>query len=52
VGEIVSRATEEAREEGADLLIVGRGSLTEPFGRIRTHTFGIIERSPCPVLSV
>ena len=52
VGEIVSRATESAREEGADLLIVGRGSLTEPFGRIRTHTFGIIERSPCPVLSV
>lgn len=52
VGEIVSRATEVAREDGADLLIVGRGSLTEPFGRIRTHAFGIIERSPCPVLSV
>ena len=52
VGEIVSRAAEAAREEGADLLIVGRGSLTEPFGRIRTHAFGIIERSPCPVLSV
>jgi len=52
VGEIVSRATESAREEDADLLIVGRGSLTEPFGRIRTHAFGIIERSHCPVLSV
>ena len=52
VGEIVSRAEEMAREEKADLLIVGRGSLTEPFGRIRTHAFGIIERSPCPVLSV
>jgi nucleotide-binding universal stress UspA family protein len=52
VGEIVARATEAAREERADLLVVGRGSLTEPFGMIRTHAFGIIERSPCPVLSV
>jgi len=52
VGEIVGRAIETAREEGADLLVVGRGAIAEPFGRIRTHTFGIIEQSPCPVLSV
>lgn len=52
VGEIVGRATEAAKEESADLLIVGRGALGEPFGRIRTHAFGIIEQSPCPVLSV
>ena len=52
VGEIVGRAVETAREEGADLMIVGRGAIAEPFGRIRTHTFGIIEQSPCPVLSV
>jgi len=26
--------------------------LASPFGRIRTHAFGIIEQSPCPVLSV
>jgi len=52
VGEIVARAVETAREEHADLMIVGRGAIAEPFGRIRTHTFGIIEQSPCPVLSV
>jgi len=52
VGGIVARATEEAREEHADLMIVGRGAIAEPFGRIRTHAFGIIEQSPCPVLSV
>ncbi len=52
VGEIVGRTTEAAKEDGADLVVVGRGALAEPFGRIRTHAFGIIEQSPCPVLSV
>jgi len=52
VGQIVGRAVEEAREDKADLVVVGRGALSEPFGRIRTHAFGIIEQSPCPVLSV
>ena len=52
VGEIVPTATEEARQERADLLIIGRGSVSEPFGRLRTHVFGMVQRSPCPVLSV
>jgi nucleotide-binding universal stress UspA family protein len=52
VGEIVARAMEAAREDAADLLVVGRGAIGEPFGRIRTHAFGIIEQAPCPVLSV
>jgi nucleotide-binding universal stress UspA family protein len=52
VGDIVTRAAEAAREEHADLLVVGRGAIAEPLGRIRTHAFGIIEQSPCPVLSV
>ncbi|HTR78504.1 MAG TPA: universal stress protein [Gemmatimonadaceae bacterium] len=52
VGEIVARAAETAKTAGADLMIVGRGAIAEPFGRIRTHAFGIIEQSPCPVLSV
>ena len=52
IGDIVSAAGEEARQENADLLIIGRGSVGEPFGRLRTHTFGVIQRSPCPVLSV
>jgi nucleotide-binding universal stress UspA family protein len=52
VGEIVPTVTEQLRQEHADLAIVGRGSVSEPFGRLRTHSFGIIQRSPCPVLSV
>jgi hypothetical protein len=52
VGAIAPTVTEEARQEQADLVLVGRGSVTEPFGRLRTHAFGIIQRSPCPVLSV
>src|SRR5262249_24423709 len=46
VGGIVASAAEAAREERADLVIVGRGAVAEPFARIRNHTFGIIEQSP------
>lgn len=52
VGHIVPTVTAEALRERADLVIVGRGSVPEPFGRLRTHAFGIIQRSPCPVVSV
>jgi nucleotide-binding universal stress UspA family protein len=52
VGNIVETVTEDARQEGADLLVIGRGSIAAPFGRLRTHVHGIIRRSPCPVLSV
>ena len=52
VGGVVATGTEIARQESADLMIIGRGSLAEPLGRLRTHTFGLIQRSPCPVLSV
>jgi nucleotide-binding universal stress UspA family protein len=49
---IVQGVIEEAHEQRADVVIVGRGSVAEPFGRLRTHAFGIIQRSPCPVISV
>ncbi len=52
VGAIVRTTTEEARQGEADLVVIGRGSVSEPFGRLRTHAFGIIQTSPCPVLSV
>jgi nucleotide-binding universal stress UspA family protein len=51
-GDIISMVTAEARRVGADLVIVGRGAATAPFGRLRTHVFGIVHGSPCPVLSV
>jgi nucleotide-binding universal stress UspA family protein len=52
VGEIVNTVVEEASREQADLVIIGRGAISESFGRLRTHAFGIVQRSPCPVLSV
>ena len=52
VGKISDTVTEEARQEGADLVIIGRGALRSAFGRLRTHAYGIIQTSPCPVISV
>ena len=34
---------------GADLLIIGRGLMTSNMGRLRTHAYGIIQASSCPV---
>lgn len=52
VGEIVSTINEIAQQEGADLIVLGRGALHETLGGLRTHLHSIIEHSPCPVLSV
>jgi len=52
LGEIAGAITEEARREGADLVVLGRGAIHETLGRLRTHAHAIIQRSPCPVLSV
>jgi nucleotide-binding universal stress UspA family protein len=52
VGQIADTVTEEARQEQADLIMIGRGTLPSTLGRMRTHAYGIIQRSPCPVLSV
>lgn len=41
-----------AREEGVDLLIVGRGHLRESIAQVWSHLYTIIRESPCPVLSV
>ncbi len=52
VGEVVRTVSSEASEEDADLLVIGRGVVSEAFGRLRTHAFALIQLSPCPVLSV
>lgn len=39
-------------ETGADLAIVGRSHLMEGFGSIQSHTYDVINKCPCPVLSV
>jgi nucleotide-binding universal stress UspA family protein len=40
------------RDYHADLLVIGRGQMSEPFGVLRTNVAAIIRESPCPVLSV
>jgi nucleotide-binding universal stress UspA family protein len=52
MGDLVTTITTHAREDGADLILIGRGSLHTRLGRLRTHAYGIINRSGCPVLSV
>jgi nucleotide-binding universal stress UspA family protein len=51
-GGVAERVAEEASRHAADLLIIGRGVIQEGYGRLRTHAYGIIRESPCPVLSV
>ncbi len=52
VGTVPDVVREEALQHGADLVLIGRGSLQETMGRLRTHSYGIIRHAPCPVLSV
>jgi nucleotide-binding universal stress UspA family protein len=41
-----------AQDLGADLVLIGRGKLNHPLGRLRTHTYSIVRESPRPVISV
>ena len=43
---------QHAKETSSDLCVIGRGCLTEHWGRLRTNVYAIIRESPCPVLSV
>lgn len=52
IGKVTDVVVETARQENADLLIIGRGSAQSTLGRLRTHVYGIVQQSPCPVLSV
>jgi nucleotide-binding universal stress UspA family protein len=51
-GHVVRIVAEEARQINVDLVIIDRGHTAQPFGRLRSHAFGIIQQSPCPVLSI
>lgn len=50
-GEPAKAVAEAARENGSDVLVIGR---TPPglMGRLRTTAYAIIRQSPCPVISV
>lgn len=41
-----------AMRHRSDLIVIGRDVMHERFGRFRTHSYDIIRRSPCPVLSI
>lgn len=43
---------EAALRENADLMVIGRGQIQRPLGRLRTQAYSIIRQSPCPVVSV
>lgn len=51
-GEAHTVVCDLARTLGAELLVIGRGSATGVFGRLRTHAYSIVRQSPCPVVSV
>jgi nucleotide-binding universal stress UspA family protein len=51
-GDIPEGICRTAHDEGADLLIVGRGHARESLSRAWSHLYAIIRESPCPVLSV
>lgn len=41
-----------AKEADSDLLVIGRGSASGTFGRLRANAYSIIRQSPYPVVSV
>ncbi|BDC49618.1 universal stress protein [Bryobacterales bacterium F-183] len=43
---------EAVEKTAADLAIVGRSHLMEGFASIQSHTYDVINKCPCPVLSV
>ncbi len=51
-GDIAHSVRREAVEWNADLVVIGRGVLAEPLGRLRSETYKIIRESACSVVSV
>lgn len=47
--EVIRRAIESHR---GDLLVIARGAVAGGLGRLRAHSYGIINQAPCPVVSV
>jgi nucleotide-binding universal stress UspA family protein len=51
-GSPASAVRNVATNWGADLVVIGRGVIQKPLGRLRTHAYAVIRESPCPVISV
>jgi nucleotide-binding universal stress UspA family protein len=41
-----------AKEQGADVLVIGRGRTDGILGRLRTNAYAILRESPCPVAAI
>lgn len=51
-GSVAKLVRSIALRKRADLVVIGRGTIQEGFGRLRTNAYAIIREAPCPVLSV
>ena len=43
---------ELALRQQADLVVIGRGVIQKPLGRLRSNAYAIVRDAPCPVISV
>ena len=51
-GKVGSVVRQSAMGHSADIVIIGRGVIQEPFGRLRSGAYKIVREAPCPVISV
>jgi nucleotide-binding universal stress UspA family protein len=51
-GDIPAAVCGFAKQENADLLVIGRSVHTDFAGRLRANAYALIRQSPCPVVSV
>ena len=51
-GAVCKVVREAALHHDCDLVLIGRRTLHETFGQLRTNAYAIIRDAPCPVLSV
>jgi nucleotide-binding universal stress UspA family protein len=51
-GRIAAVVRDAALQQGADLIVIGRGHTHAPFSRLRTNAYAIVREAPCPVLSL
>jgi len=51
-GSPITVTASAAKEEKADVVVIGRSTDAHLGGRLRANAYGIIRQSPCPVISV
>src|SRR5579864_2761152 len=53
LGGNIGRAVHQAAiGHDADLIVIGRGVMQKPLGRLRSSAYSIIREAPCPVISI